>query len=61
MKCGGIFFIAFQERFKSSASQTSLALTIQNMTLSITGMFNKNHSLPAISVAFFFVLELLNV
>ena len=37
MKCNGIFFIAYQERFKSSASETSLILTIQNMTMSFTG------------------------
>ena len=38
MKCNGIFFIAYQERFKSSASETSLILTIQNMTMSFTGI-----------------------
>ena len=38
MKVSGIFFIAYQERFKSSASQTSLILTIQNMTMSFTGI-----------------------
>ena len=37
MKCYGIFFIAYQERFKSSASETSLILTVQNITMSFTG------------------------
>ena len=48
MKCNGIFFIAYQERFKSSASQTSLILTIQNMTMSFTGIFRKLYTLPPI-------------
>ena len=48
MKCNGIFFIAYQERFKSSASQTSLILTIQNMTMSFTGISRKLYTLPPI-------------
>ena len=37
MKSFGIFFIAYQERFKSSASEISMILTITNLTTSFTG------------------------
>ena len=47
MEASGIFFIAYQERFRSSASQTSLILTIQNMTMSFTGISRNLYTLPS--------------
>ncbi|XP_052783153.1 monocarboxylate transporter 5-like [Mya arenaria] len=39
LKSSGILFVAFQERFDSSATTTSLLSTVQNLTYGVTAMF----------------------
>lgn len=40
LKSSGLIFVAFQEKFKSSSSMTSLPSTIQNIVFSIMGEFD---------------------